>query len=62
MWLLVTFLFRSLMKRSKLDKKKYKAYSVKRKGAPRSVMEVSPVLNKIKSLKKILMLNEIKGC
>jgi hypothetical protein len=30
-------------------------------GALRSVIELSPVFNEIKSLKKLLMLNEIKG-
>lgn len=31
------------MKRNKLDKEKYKAYSLKRKGEPGSVVELSPV-------------------
>lgn len=50
------------MKRSKLDKGKYRTYSLRRKGAPGSVMEPSPVLKEIKNkLKRSLMLNGIKG-
>lgn len=36
-------------------------YSLRRKGAPRSVIELSPVIKEIKRLKKSLMLNEIKA-
>ena len=36
-------------------------YSLRRKGAPGRVMELSPVLKEIKSLKKTPMLNGIKG-
>ena len=49
------------MKKSKLAKEKYKLYSVRRKGAPRSVMELSPVLKEIKNLQKNLVLNGVKG-
>ena len=41
-------LYRSIMKRSKLSKEKYKIYSVRRKGNPGSVMELSPMLTDIK--------------
>lgn len=36
-------------------------YSLKRKVAPKNVMEVSPVLKEMKSLKKSLMLTGTKG-
>jgi hypothetical protein len=36
-------------------------YSLRRKGALASIIELSPVLKEIKSLKKSLKLNGIKG-
>lgn len=49
------------MKRSKLDKDKYKIWKLKRKGAPGSVTHLSLVLKAMKGLKKNLMLSRIKG-
>lgn len=43
------------MKRCKLDKEKYKMPYVRREGTPEGVMELSPVLEEISSLKKSLM-------
>lgn len=55
-WLLIGS---SVMKRSRLCKKKYKVYSLRRK---ESAMELSPVvLKEIKNFKKSLMLSRIKG-
>ena len=48
------------MKRSKLSKEKYKMYNLRRKGAPGSGMELSPVFKEIRRLEKSLILNEIK--
>ena len=45
------------MERSKLSKQRYEMYSLKRKGAPGSVTELSPVLKG----KKMLLLDGIKG-
>jgi hypothetical protein len=41
------------MKRSKLNKEKNKMYSLRRKAALGSVIELNPVLTEIKSFKKI---------
>lgn len=46
--------------RSKMRKEKYKMFSMGRMGAAESVME-SSVLKEIKTLKKTLKLNGIKG-
>jgi hypothetical protein len=40
------------MKRSKLNKKSYKMYNVREKGAPGSGMELSPVFKWINRFKK----------
>lgn len=48
-----------LMKRSKLDKDKYKIWKSKRKGAPGSVKHLSLVLKEMKDLKKSLMLSRV---
>lgn len=61
LWLFFSFFCRSIKKRSKLHKEKDKINSLRRKGAPGSVMELDLVLNDIKTLKKSLMLNGIKG-
>jgi hypothetical protein len=45
---LVAHLYRSTMKRSKLNKEKYKMFKLKRKEAPGSVMELSSFLKEIK--------------
>ena len=49
------------MRRSDLDKEKYKLYTLKGKGAAGSVMELSPVLREIQWLTESLMLKRIKG-
>lgn len=48
------------MKISNIDKEKYKMYSLKGKGAPGSVEDLSPVFKEIKCLKKSLMLKGTK--
>lgn len=48
------------MKRSKVDKRKYKMYNFSRKGAPGSIMELRSVLKETKGLKKSPTLNGIK--
>jgi predicted metalloenzyme YecM len=45
------------MKRSKLSKEKYKMCSWKRKGTPESIIKLSQVFRKIKSLKNRMKLN-----
>jgi hypothetical protein len=42
----------SLMKRSKLRKKKYKIYGLSIKEAPRSNIELNPVFKEIKRLRE----------
>lgn len=49
------------MKGSKLDEEKYSVPSLRRKGAPGSVMKPSPVLKEMKSLKKCRMLHGRKS-
>lgn len=49
------------MKRSKPNDVKYKKYSLWRKGPARRIMELNPVLKEKSTLKKSLILNEIKG-
>ena len=48
------------MKKQKLSKEKCKMYGLRRNRAPESVLELSPVLKVIKSLKQILILDGIK--
>ena len=47
------------MRRSKLNKEKYKVYSLRRKGAPENAVELS-VLKEIKGLNQSLILNGIR--
>ena len=47
---------RSIIRRSKLSKEKYKMYNLRRKGAPGSVKELNPVFKALNKLKKSLML------
>lgn len=61
-WSLVVILRRSTVKRSRSGKRKYKMYSLKGERALEYViLESSPAFMEIKSLKKRLMLNGIKG-
>jgi hypothetical protein len=46
------------MKRKKLSKEKYKMHILRRKGAPRNLMQSSPLLKEI-NIKKSKTLNEI---
>lgn len=48
------------MKRRNLNKEKYRMYSCRRKETPGSVVELSPVLMRIKCLKKSPVLRGIK--
>ena len=47
--------------KKKPSKEKYKIYSLRRKRTPGGIIELSPVLKEIKSLKKIMIFNGIGG-
>lgn len=61
MKLLLSVVFRSMMKRTKLDKEKYKNEVLGEKEHQRNIMALSPVIREIKSLMRSLMLSAIKG-
>jgi hypothetical protein len=48
------------MKKYKLSKKNYKMYSLRRKGAPGSLVALNPMFKEIKRLMKSLVSGEIK--
>lgn len=61
MCLLVITLMHACNEKERAGQREIKMYSLERKGAPGSIMKLSPVLKSIKSLKKTLMLNVVKG-
>ena len=61
MWFLVRTLTQIWNEREQTGQEKYKTYSLRRKGALESALELSPVSKEIKGLKESLLPNRKKG-